>query len=123
MQRRFDAVGLVLTAVLVLFGCDAAEQETVPVDEPTAAATSTAVKETGQQKVTFLVKEMSERLNILWDDWPNKVEKALDGLEGVVEVEEIWDENLLHVTYDADTISLEELFAEIKKQEFEVELK
>ena len=68
MRRRFDIVGLVLTAVMVLFGCDAAEQETVPADGPSGVATPTAEKETGQQKVTFLVPELYARLYLLRHD-------------------------------------------------------
>ena len=51
------------------------------------------------------------------------MKEALVGLPGVTLVEDVWDEDLLHVTYDPKKINSERMLEKIKAEKFEAEVK
>ena len=51
------------------------------------------------------------------------MKEALVGLPGVTLVEDVWDEDLLHVTYDPKQLTPERMLEKIKAEDFEAEVK
>jgi hypothetical protein len=105
-----------LAVSLVLFAAGCGSRSTPSGSVPEEAA-KPALANTG--KLTLRFKDWT------WREWPNKVEEALSGLPGVKGTVAEYHEDSkdykddLHVTYDPDKLTPEQILAEIRKQEFQ----
>jgi copper chaperone CopZ len=105
-------IGIALGCGLLLqAGCGGRSEpeKSKPPDKPAAVA---------MQTVTLHVEGMSQRLGLFWPTWPNKVQKALEGLSGVKSVEADLENDRLHVDYDPAKLTPQELVHSVGQQGF-----
>jgi hypothetical protein len=114
LTRAYAGLALGCVAVF-LSGCgNRPEGNGIPPGKKAPAAE-------GAQLVTLHVQDMKQRLNLFWLDWPNKVQKALEGLWGVESVavdEADLEKDWLHVQFDPGRVTPEELLQSVGMQGF-----